>query len=495
MKFPLFRSLAARLVLSHMIVGAISVGIIASIAGHFIMETGRREVQNIYEDTAFLISSGLEMPLINFAEGEGLDGRQIQAEMDRWLNTKRIFNYSVFLPDGAIVITNETNEDLSASVPEIMAARVDVEGEDIRNNRSGQETFYVAVPITHKDQLYGILRLSVTFQDTLQETYHSLYLLAAISTLLLLAVGVGSWWFSNTLSRPIHDLTLVADRMSRGELQARSLPKGPQELQQFASTFNQMASHLQTNMEGLQAFVANASHELRTPLTAIKLHVDALAEGAVSEPEIAMHFLAQLQDEIERMSHTVNDLLDLSRIEANRGRIRMEDVDLRDILQETRDFWRARSQQAGLDLRLSLPQNTSKVMGDEDQLRRVIYNLVDNAIKHTSPGGWVEISLFNLPQRGVARIEVRDNGMGILAEHLPRIFERFYRAEVPLERKTPGSGLGLAIAKSIIEAHNGKIGVSSLIGVGSTFWVELRIAVTSSNDRKTIPLRSETTHG
>ncbi|MDO8972124.1 MAG: HAMP domain-containing sensor histidine kinase, partial [Saprospiraceae bacterium] len=203
----------------------------------------------------------------------------------------------------------------------------------------------------------------------------------------------------------------------------------------------------------------------------------------------------QLQDEIERMSHTVNDLLDLSKIEANRGRILMEEIDMRELLQETRDFWRARSQQAGLELRLSLPQNILKVMGDEDQLRRVFNNFVDNAIKHTAPGGWVEISLFNLPQRGVARVEVRDNGMGIPAEHLARIFERFYRAEVPHVRKTAGSGLGLAIAKSIIEAHQGKIGVSSLMGIGSTFWIELRIPMVPLNDRKTVPLQRESNHG
>ena len=161
--------------------------------------------------------------------------------------------------------------------------------------------------------------------------------------------------FSFHLDCPIRNLTIAAGRLSNGELESRAIPQGPQELQQFASTFNQMAGQLQNNMEGLRAFVANASHELRTPLTAIKLHVDALAEGAISEPEVAERFLAQLQDEIERMSRTVNDLLDLSRIEANRGMVHMEEVDLKEILLETRDFWRARSQQAGLDLRLSLP--------------------------------------------------------------------------------------------------------------------------------------------
>ena len=251
---------------------------------------------------------------------------------------------------------------------------------------------------------------------------------------------------------------------------------------------------LQNNMDGMRAFVANASHELRTPMTAIKLHVDALAEGAISEPEVAERFLGQLQEEIDRMSRTVNDLLDLSRIEANRGMVRMEEVNLAQILLETRDFWRARSQQAGVDLRLSIPSPLTRVIGNEDQLSRVFHNLVDNAIKNTASGGWVEISLFNLPQRGRVRVEVRDNGTGIPAENLNRIFDRFYRVEVPYAKKISGSGLGLAIAKTIVEAHHGKIGVNSIVGVGSTFWVELSSLTSSSLDLKTIPAAINTDH-
>ncbi len=485
MKWPLVRSLAARLIVSHLIVGVVSVGLIASIAGRFIMESGRREVENIYEDIAFLMSNDLEAPLINLAEGLGINPDEIKRVIGQDLGGRQGVNFDVFLTDGTLVVTSQPVVETSRSIPpEVTSALHEPDALDIRANSNGEETFYIAVPIAHQNVIYGVLRLSSTFKENLAPTYRAIYLLGIISFLILIGVVVGSWWFSHTISLPIRNLTLAAGRLSNGELESRAMPQGPQELYQFASTFNQMAGQLQNNMEGLRAFVANASHELRTPLTAIKLHVDALAEGAISEPEVAERFLAQLQDEIERMSRTINDLLDLSRIEANRGMVLMEEVDLKEILLETRDFWRARSQQAGLDLRLSLPLAVPVVIGNEDQLRRVFNNLVDNAIKNTPSGGWAEISLFNLPQRGMVRIEVRDNGRGISAEHLPRIFERFYRAEVDHERKTTGSGLGLAIAKSIIETHNGKIGVSSVIGVGSTFWVELKLPPSGPNERK-----------
>jgi signal transduction histidine kinase len=234
-----------------------------------------------------------------------------------------------------------------------------------------------------------------------------------------------------------------------------------------------MAQRLQDNITALEAFVANASHEMRTPLTAIKLNVDALADGAIEDPEVSMRFLNQIQDEIDRLNRMVNDMLDLSRIEANRDKVQYEDVDLIEVLSETREFWRVRAQRAEIELRLSLPVSKCQIQANEDQIRRVFNNLIDNSIKHTPAGGWVEIGLFVLPQRGFVRVEIRDTGPGIPAEHLPRIFERFYRVEIPHPQKTSGSGLGLAIAKSIIESHRGKIGVSSKVGMGTTFWIEI----------------------
>jgi signal transduction histidine kinase len=314
-------------------------------------------------------------------------------------------------------------------------------------------------------------------------------LLGVIALLLILSVILEAWWMASTISRPIRSLTDVAEQLSFGKLSVRSNPSGPEELRQLAETFNQMASHLQDNMEGMQAFVANASHELRTPITAIKLNVEALSEGAMDDREIAQRFLSQIQDELELMSRTVTDLLDLSRIEAGRGRTQYESVNLGILLNETRELWRVRAQLAGLELRLALQPNSPKVFANEDQLRRLLNNLVENAIKNTPSGGWVEIGLTYQLEKPTVRLEVKDNGIGISEDHIPRIFERFYRVEPTQmkDKKFTGSGLGLAIAKSIVEAHNGKIGVFSTLGAGSTFWVELPFIRPRFDEKKTQP--------
>ena len=476
MKFSFLQNLATRLVLSHMIVGVVTVGLIASIAGYFIKESGRHEVENFIEDFAFILSNDLENAFIQVGANSPVDLVAIQLVLKNDLVTRPNVHYTIYGYDGSPIISNESNLDgIYPPSSEVVNALKNLESNAVRNNKLGQETFYIAVPIEHNLIVYGVIRIDAIYDQNMGPTYHSLYLLWIISGLLLLAVAIGSWWFSHSFTSPLKELNDVAEKLSNGDLQVRTDLQGPSEMRQFGQTLNQMANHLQDNISGMQAFVANASHELRTPLTAIKLHVDALADGAVAEPEVAQHFLSQLQDEIDRMNRTITDLLDLSRIEANRGQIKLEEVDLGLVLSETRDLWRARSEQAGIELKLNLPQAIPKIMGNEDQLRRLFDNLVDNAIKHTPLSGWIELNLINLSKHQVMRIEVRDNGKGIAPEHLPRIFERFYRVETPYGEKTSGSGLGLAIAKSIVESHDGKIGVLSEINEGTTFWVELNI--------------------
>lgn len=476
MKFSFLHSLAARLVFSHMIVGAVTVGLIASIAGFFIKESGRREVENNLEYLAFILSNDLEYSFLQIEADAPIDLEAIQLVLKEDLVTRPYVHYTLYGYDGSPIISNEAHLEVSyPPPPEVENALKNLESKAVRNNKLGQETFYIAVPISHNLIVNGVLRIDTIYEQNMGITYRTLNLLWIVSGLLLLCVAIGSWWFSQTFTSPLKELNDAAEKLSSGDLRVRTDLQGPSEMRQFGQTLNQMANHLQDNISGMQAFVANASHELRTPLTAIKLHVDALADGAVAEPEVAQHFLSQLQDEIDRMNRTISDLLDLSRIEANRGQVKLEEVDLGVILSETRDLWRARSEQAGIELKLNLPQSIPKVRGNEDQLRRLFDNLVDNAIKHTPLSGLIEINLINLSRRQVMRIEVRDNGKGIPPEHLPRIFERFYRVETPYGEKTSGSGLGLAIAKSIVESHDGKIGVTSEVNQGSTFWVELNI--------------------
>jgi signal transduction histidine kinase len=246
-------------------------------------------------------------------------------------------------------------------------------------------------------------------------------------------------------------------------------------LQQLAEAFNSMANRLQANLVQLRAFVANASHELRTPLTVVKLRAEALREGALEDPEVANRFLSEIETEIDRLVRMVNDLLDLSRMEAGLDSGKRTLLNLGAIAHEVYETFSIRATRAEVNLNLDVDPGLPPVMGNEGQLRRVFYNLVENAIKYTPCNGQVELLLRPGPNPNTARLLVRDSGPGIAPEHLPHVFERFYRAETtqPRPGMVRGSGLGLAIAKSIVESHGGEIGVSSQLGNGTTIWADL----------------------
>jgi signal transduction histidine kinase len=190
---------------------------------------------------------------------------------------------------------------------------------------------------------------------------------------------------------------------------------------------------------------------------------------------VTERFLAEVEGEVDRMTSMVNDLLDLSRIEAGLNPSDRAPVDLAAIANDVYEAFKARADRAGIELRTSIQSGLPPILGNEDQLRRVLYNLMENAIKYTASGGQVEIALEAGKRDGTILLKVSDTGFGIAPAHLTHIFERFYRVEATRPRFGPsqGSGLGLPIAKSIAEAHHGRIGVSSKVGKGTTFWVEL----------------------
>jgi signal transduction histidine kinase len=280
---------------------------------------------------------------------------------------------------------------------------------------------------------------------------------------------------ANNLSRPIKQLTRAAETLAGGNLDARVTPSGPPELHRLAEAFNSMAFRLQDHVDELRAFVANASHELRTPLTVVKLRAEALRNGAMEETAVAEQFLSEIEIEVDRLSYMVNDMLDLSRMEAGLASKQRSPLNLGTLTSEVSEVFNIRAARAGIQLVQEIESDLPPVLGNEDQLRRLLYNLIENAIKYTPRDGRVDLQVKSSRDRKSVTLQVRDSGPGIAPEHLQHIFERFYRAEATRPRYTSssGSGLGLAIAKTIVDNHGGKIGVSSQLGEGTTFWVRL----------------------
>jgi two-component system phosphate regulon sensor histidine kinase PhoR len=218
-------------------------------------------------------------------------------------------------------------------------------------------------------------------------------------------------------------------------------------------------------------FVSNVSHELRTPLAAIKGFVSAIIEDRDEmDEQTRLHFLGIVKEETDRLSRLIDDLLDLARIESGRLQRQEQYVSVRDLIEDTVVSMQVQAAARGVTLRKELPTEGLVVIGDRDQLAQVLLNLLSNAIKFTPVGGCVTVRALLEPEALV--MEVEDTGLGIPAEHLPRIFEKFYRVRQSGEKKE-GTGLGLAIAKELVEGHGGKISVRSEVGRGSCFRLTL----------------------
>jgi signal transduction histidine kinase len=480
MNFSFLRTLRARLIVSYLFVALVGIILISILAGRSIFQSAQDQVEDRYEDLAFVASNRLEQPLADLLAGEGAV-EAVRDSLQAWFASNPEVRYAVYLPDGQpLVATGETLPPpiTADSAPEVQQALIaDLgQGKEIRRDERGLETLYLAIRIDHGNQLYGILRLEVAVEEALAPARRSLALLLFASLVIALGVAAFGVWLAHSLSNPIDRLTRTAEQLAQGDLSARvKVPKGPRELHLLAEAINTTAARLEANLAELRNFVANASHELRTPLTSVKLRVEALRAGALEEKEVAGQFLSEIESEIDRMGRMVNDLLDLSRLETGLVSQQRAPLDLGTLAAEVCETFRARAERLGVNLRLSVEPGLPSVMGDEDQLRRVMYNLVDNAIKYTGNNGKVDVILRSGGRDQFIRFLVKDSGFGIDPKSLEHIFERFYRVEAtrPRSGSPKGSGLGLSIARTIIESHGGTIQVDSRIGEGTTFLVEL----------------------
>jgi two-component system, OmpR family, phosphate regulon sensor histidine kinase PhoR len=216
-------------------------------------------------------------------------------------------------------------------------------------------------------------------------------------------------------------------------------------------------------------FVSNVSHELRTPLTSLKIITETLQEGALDDPSIAKDFIMKMGSEVDNLTHLVEELLELSKIESGRVPLEKRYVKPYDLIKGASERMLLQAQRAGLDLTNSSNPDIQAIFIDQSRLEQVLLNLIHNAIKFTPPGGKVEVSAYQ--ESGSIIFFVKDNGKGIPPKDLERIFERFYKTD--RSRSEQGTGLGLSISRHLVEAHKGKIWVESQVGLGSTFFFSI----------------------
>jgi two-component system OmpR family sensor kinase len=279
----------------------------------------------------------------------------------------------------------------------------------------------------------------------------------------------------NLALRPLVDMERVSARIAAGALSLRlTEPAARDEIGRLARAFNSMVARLEATFARQKRFVADVSHELRTPLTGLGGSLEILLFGAANDDEEATHHLMSgMYAEVERMQRLVADLLVLTSLDEGRLKLRLTTVEVSPLLADV--CTQMQSQVHGQSLTYQVPPGLPALRGDADQLRRVLLNIVENALKFTPAGGCVELRAANEKQ-GWVTLEIQDTGAGIPSEALPHVFERFYRADSSRTRQSSqigGSGLGLSLAKELVEAHGGTIAMSSSVDQGTTvtLWV------------------------
>lgn len=287
--------------------------------------------------------------------------------------------------------------------------------------------------------------------------------------IIFLAVVSGYWLMRRSL-QPVDEITKRAEGITSTNLSER-LPviQTGDELERLSVSLNRMIERLDQAFQHINRFSADASHELRTPLTILQLELEGIAQSHRLTPSLADQIGSALE-ETHRMSHIVENLLAISRLDAGEVKMDKARLDLGDLAESTAEQMKLLADEKSIVFRRHVEADIY-VEGDRSRLQQVIVNLVANAIKYTHEGGQVEVTVRR--DHNAAVLEVSDNGAGISANALPHVFERFYRADKARSRNSGGAGLGLAIAKAICTAHGAEIKVSSLEGRGSRFSVEL----------------------
>lgn len=483
--------LRGRLVTTYLVLGVLGVGGLVFRFG--LLEQNRiiEETEHNLEAEAFILEGFLEEPLHDFGE-EGDEGEDdgfagsFQQRLDGQTTTaigNLASRITILTLRGEPIYDNRFSP---ASVgnqlnqPEVQSALQGFERHDIRiDPATGEERLYAAAVVSHEDHRLGVVQLSIPTVEMRARISQTWLILLGTALVIVLSVIVASLWLANYILQPIKTLQQAATRIAGGDLDHRLEITGSDELGHLAELFNHMAAQLKQMMSQQQQFVANASHELRTPLTNIKLRAEALLNGARDEPEVAERFLKQIESEANRLGQLTVNLLALSRTDSGPAVLHTEPVEVETILAERLETFGPAAEIRQVELGLACAPELPLLAANPDQLRLVIDNLLENALKYTPAGGRVSVSAA--PEGSELAISISDTGRGIPAEDLPHIFERFYRVNKARTRSADpgGAGLGLSIVQAIVAAHRGRIEVSSNPGQGTTFILRFPLTAAS----------------
>jgi signal transduction histidine kinase len=333
-----------------------------------------------------------------------------------------------------------------------------------------------SITVVQPSRSLGFLGRYAATLGFLQSVWWQFLLAGAIAAVIALLLAR---WLARGLTQPLRDMAAAARRLSLGDYRVRVSTGRRDEVGQLATAFNRMSQELEQVERSRRDLVGNVSHELKTPIAAIRAHLENLMDG-VERPD--RETLQVMFAQSDRLARLVDQLLDLSKLESGEVPLHRTDVEVEPLIDQVLSEIVVSSGGKGVRLSRAVPENLPAIDADAERVHQVLFNLVDNAVRFTPGGGHVTVSAHG--HDGRVEIRVVDTGVGIGSEHLPRLFERFYRVDPARAREGGGTGIGLAIARSVVEAHGGRIRAESEPGRGSTFSFDLPIASTGDHRRR-----------
>lgn len=302
-----------------------------------------------------------------------------------------------------------------------------------------------------------------TFSDFTGEITR-IFFLAAISTFVIVFCIIG--FFTYNMVRPLRQMSLAANSFAKGDFSVRVPVTSSDEIGQLSQAFNNMADSLSVSEGTRRSFIANVSHELKTPMTTIAGFIDGILDGTIPQ-ERQNYYLNIVSVEVRRLSRLVSSMLSLSRIDNGELKMNKQRFDINDIVINTLLTFEQKIAQRDIEIKGLENTESTFVDGDPDLIHQVIYNLVENAVKFTNVGGYIQINLKNLPNKVI--LEIKNSGQGIEPEELVHIFERFYKTDKSRSQDKNGMGLGLYIVKTIMRLHGGDITAKSKVNEYCSF--------------------------
>jgi signal transduction histidine kinase len=458
----MFKSLRVRLLLTLVIVVTVAVGTVAIFASRATTTEFRRSVSIILDFPSFSIETKInainKYLALNKGDRSIWDG--LQTLLERMSKTSRDQARIVMADlDGNVIV--DSTGGLSGSVIDTdrskpFAAFL-IEGKPV-----------LAYIVPRQDM--GVNAIEARFTSSVNRSLLFAILAAGVVALLLTLL------LSQSILGPVGALTSAARAMEKGDLDHRVVVKDKGELGELANAFNAMADGLGRLEQLRRNMVTDVAHELRTPLTNVRGYLEAMRDGVIQPtPEM----INSLYEEAMLLNRLVDDLQELALAEAGQLNLVRRPVRVEEIIERVVYLVEAQSAEKGVQVEVDLPPNLPEIDVDAERIGQVLRNLLNNALTNTPAGGRIRVTAAMVDSQ--VEVCVRDNGAGISADHLPFVFERFYRADKSRQRTTGGAGLGLSIVKQLVEAHGGHVGIESQVGIGTAVTFTTPVASSCEN--------------